>query len=144
MRKKGDLHVEKRNAERKARPKDQQDARRVYQSCYKAAVNVEQEAKRPLPGTMNISSMERITVDIGNALTAGVSSWWIGRGRYASSILVKCHRRLRRGGIPISCRGKPITFPSAVKINRLPFPSVFSFSGLYIILLRWKVSHNDY
>jgi len=53
--KKGSSHVEKFTAERKARPKDQQDARRVCRSCYKAAVKAEQEASVPLPGTVDVS-----------------------------------------------------------------------------------------
>ena len=48
--KKGSLYVEKFIAERRARPKDQQDARRMCRSCYKAAMMVEQQDSVPLPG----------------------------------------------------------------------------------------------
>ena len=48
--KKGSWYVEKFTAERRARPKDQQDARRICRSCYNEAVKAEQMASVPLPG----------------------------------------------------------------------------------------------
>lgn len=48
--KKGSWYVEKLTAERKARPKDQQDAHRICRACYKAAVKDAQMAAVLLPG----------------------------------------------------------------------------------------------
>ena len=78
--KKGSSHVEKFTAERKARPKDQQDARRVCRSCYKAAVKAEQEASVPLPGTVDVSRCERVTAYVGKCSICGlVKAEWIDR-----------------------------------------------------------------
>jgi hypothetical protein len=46
--------VEKLTAERRARPKDQQDARRVCRSCYKAAVRAEQSTLELFKGTVRV------------------------------------------------------------------------------------------
>jgi len=78
--KKGSSHVEKFTAERKARPKDQRDARRVCKACYKAAVRAEQEASVPLPGTVDVSRCERVTAGIGKCSVCGiVRAEWIDR-----------------------------------------------------------------
>jgi len=63
--KKGSWYVEKYTAERRARPKDQQDARRICRSCYNEAVKEEQTASVPLPGTVEISRCARLTANIG-------------------------------------------------------------------------------
>ena len=63
--KKGSWYVEKYTAERRARPKDQQVARRLCRSCYNEAVKEEQTASVPLPGTVEISRCARVTADIG-------------------------------------------------------------------------------
>jgi hypothetical protein len=62
---KGSWYVEKYTAERRARPKDQQVARRLCRSCYNEAVKEEQTASVPLPGTVEISRCARVTADIG-------------------------------------------------------------------------------
>ncbi|MFA4824019.1 MAG: hypothetical protein WC593_02565 [Methanoregula sp.] len=78
--KKGSSYVEKFTAERKARPKDQQDARRICKTCYKAAVKAEQEASIPLPGTVDVSRCERVTAAIGKCSVCGlVRAEWIDR-----------------------------------------------------------------
>ena len=78
--KKGSSYVEKFTAERKARPKDQRDARRVCKACYKAAVKAEQEASVPLPGTVVVSRCERVTAGIGKCSVCGiVRAEWIDR-----------------------------------------------------------------
>ena len=78
--KKGSSYVEKFTAERKARPRDQQDARRICKACYKAAVKAEQEASVPLPGTVDVSRCERITAGIGKCSVCGlVKADWIDR-----------------------------------------------------------------
>ena len=72
--------MEKFTAERKARPKDQRDARRVCKACYKAAVRAEQEASAPLPGTVDVSRCERVTAGIGKCSVCGlVRAEWIDR-----------------------------------------------------------------
>ncbi len=78
--KKGSSYVEKFTAERKARPRDQQDARRICKACYKAAVKVEQEASVPLPGTVDVTRCERVTAGIGKCSVCGlVKAEWIDR-----------------------------------------------------------------
>jgi hypothetical protein len=78
--KKGSSYVEKFNAERKARPRDQQDARRICKACYKAAVKMEQEASVPLPGTVDVSRCERVTAYVGKCSICGlVKAEWIDR-----------------------------------------------------------------
>jgi len=68
--KRGAWYVEKFTAERRARPKDQQDARRVCRSCYKAQVKAEQEALVPPPGTFDMSQCERVTAGLVSARSA--------------------------------------------------------------------------
>jgi hypothetical protein len=63
--KKGSWLVEKYTKERRARPKEEQDARRLCRSCYAAAVKAEQEAGVSLPGTFDLSKMKRVTKDLG-------------------------------------------------------------------------------
>jgi hypothetical protein len=78
--KKGSAYVEKFTAERKARPKDQQGARRICKACYKAAVKVEQESSVPLPGTVVVSRCERVTAYVGKCSICGlVRAEWIDR-----------------------------------------------------------------
>ncbi len=62
---KGAWYVEKFTAERKARPKDQQDARRVCKICYHAAVQKKRTESPPLPGTIPLASMQRISSSVG-------------------------------------------------------------------------------
>ncbi|MDO9036131.1 MAG: hypothetical protein Q7U51_13150, partial [Methanoregula sp.] len=61
---KGSWFIEKYTNERRARPKDQQNARRVCRSCFNDAVKVEQMALVPLPGTVDVSRCERVTADV--------------------------------------------------------------------------------
>jgi len=60
------------SGERRARPKDQQDARRVCRSCYKAAVKAEQEASVPLPGTVDIFRCELVTAVVRKCSVCGL------------------------------------------------------------------------
>jgi len=77
---KGAWYVEKLTAERKARPKDQRDARRICKVCYKAAVKAEQEASVPLPGIVDVSLCTRVTADVGKCSVCGiVRAEWIDR-----------------------------------------------------------------
>jgi len=78
--KKGSRYVEKYTAERRARPKDQQQARRICRSCFNEAVNAEQTASVPLPGAVEISRCSRVTVDIGKCSVCGVAkAVWLDR-----------------------------------------------------------------
>jgi len=78
--KKGSWYVEKYTAERRARPKDQQQARRICRSCYNEAVKAEQTASVPLPGAVEISRCSRVTADIGKCSVCGVAkAVWLDR-----------------------------------------------------------------
>ena len=78
--KKGSSYVEKFTSERKARSKNQRDARWVCKACYKVAVKAEQEASVPLPGTVDVSRCERVTAGIGKCSVCGlVRAEWIDR-----------------------------------------------------------------
>ena len=77
---KGSRYVEKYTAERRARPKDQQQARRICCSCYNEAVKAEQTASVPLPGAVEISRCSRVTADIGKCSVCGVAkALWLDR-----------------------------------------------------------------
>ena len=78
--KKGSWFIEKFTKERRARPKDQQDARRICRSCFKEAVKAEQMASVPLPGTVNVSQCTRVTADVGKCSVCGIAkAVWIDR-----------------------------------------------------------------
>ena len=62
---KGAWYVEKLTTDRKARPKDQQDARRVCKFCYNAAVQKKRTESPPLPGTISLAMMQRISSSVG-------------------------------------------------------------------------------
>ena len=116
--KKGAWFVEKFTKERRNRPKDQQEARRLCRSCHAGAVKAGQDAAVPLPGTADVSGMKRVTADVGKCPVCGVAKVeWIDReagvmlcGRcYArEKAFVKAHGRrltgewnlilIRRGG----------------------------------------------
>jgi len=78
--KKGSWFIEKLTQERRARPKDQQDARRICRSCYNNAMKYEQMATVPLPGTVDVSRCSRVTADVGKCSVCGlVRAEWIDR-----------------------------------------------------------------
>jgi len=78
--KKGSRYVEKYTAERRARPKEQQQARRICRTCYNEAVKAEQTASVPLPGAVEISRCSRLTADIGKCSICGVAkAVWLDR-----------------------------------------------------------------
>ena len=78
--KKGSWYVEKLTAERRARPKDQQTARRICRSCFNEAVKAEQTASVPLPGTVDVSRCSRVTADVGKCSVCGIAkAVWIDR-----------------------------------------------------------------
>ena len=72
--------MEKLTAERKARSKDQLDARRICKACYKKAVRAEQMASVPLPGTIEVSRFTRVTAEVGKCSVCGMErASWIDR-----------------------------------------------------------------
>jgi hypothetical protein len=72
--------VEKYTAERRARPKDQQQARRICRSCFNEAVKAEQTASVPLPGVVDISRCKRVTADGGKCSVWGIAkAVWLDR-----------------------------------------------------------------
>lgn len=78
--KKGSRYVEKYTAERRARPRDRQQARRICRSCYNVAVKAEQTASVPLPGAVEISRCSRVTSDLGKCSICGVAkAVWLDR-----------------------------------------------------------------
>ena len=78
--KKGSRYIEKYTKERRARPKDKQDARRICRSCYNEAVKAEQIASVPLPGAVEVSRCTRVTADVGKCSVCGVAkAVWIDR-----------------------------------------------------------------
>ena len=79
-RKTGSWYVEKFTADRKARPKDQQDARRICCLCYNEAMKAEQMASVPLPGMIDVSRYTRVTAEVGKCSVCGLErSGWIDR-----------------------------------------------------------------
>ena len=77
---KGSWYVEKFTSERRARPKDRQEARRICRSCFNEAVKAEQTASVPLPGTVDVSRCSRVTADVGKCSVCGIAkAVWIDR-----------------------------------------------------------------
>lgn len=78
--KKGTRYIEKYTKERRARPRDQQEARRICRSCYDEVVKAEQTASVPLPGIVDVSRCTRVTVDVGKCSVCGVAkAVWLDR-----------------------------------------------------------------
>ena len=87
--KKGARFVEKLTPERRARPGDEQHARRLCRACYTAAVKTEQMAVVPLPGMIDISRFNRVTYEIGRCSVCGMErAAWIDP---ATSVLLCEH-----------------------------------------------------
>jgi len=101
----GAWYVEKFTAERRARPKDQQDARRVCRSCYKEQVKAEQEASVPLPGTFDMARCERVTAGVGKCSVCGLEkAAWIDR-QAGVMLCEHCYGRETRS---VSSKGVPV------------------------------------
>lgn len=95
--KKGSWFVEKLTAERRARPRDQQDARRICRSCHTAAVKAEQSAKQPLPGTVEVSRCTRLTVDVGKCSICGLEkAVWADPSDLGVHLCEHCYEREMR------------------------------------------------
>jgi len=96
--KKGSWFVEKLTAERRARPRDQQDARRICRSCLAAVVKAEQSAKQPLPGTVDVSRCTRLTVEIGKCSICGLEkAVWADPSDMGVHLCEHCYEREVRG-----------------------------------------------
>ena len=67
-------------AERRARPKDQQQARWICRSCYNESVKAEQTGTVPVPGAVEIYLCSRVTADIRKCSVCGVAkAVWLDR-----------------------------------------------------------------
>ncbi len=96
--KKGSWFVEKLTAERRARPRDQQDARRICRSCHDAAVKAEQSARQPLPGTVDVSRCTRLTVEVGKCSICGLEkAVWADPSDVGVHLCEHCYGREVRG-----------------------------------------------
>jgi hypothetical protein len=85
--------VEKLTTERKARPKEQQDARRICKVCYKEAVRAEQMASVPLPGTIDVARCTRVTAEVGKCSVCEIAkAVWIDR-EVGVKLCEHCYRR---------------------------------------------------
>ena len=97
--------MEKLTAERKARPKEQQDAQRICKTCYKEAVRAEQMASVPLPGTIDVSRCSRVKADVGKCSVCGiVRAVWIDR-EAGVKLCEHCYGREMRS---LSSKGVPV------------------------------------
>ncbi|GAB6286459.1 MAG: hypothetical protein STSR0009_26600 [Methanoregula sp.] len=91
--KNGSWYVEKLTAERKARPKDEQAARRVCRKCYDAAVRRDRAASPPLPGVIDLAGIKRHSPNIGKCSVCN-----LGAATYLSEssgvkLCEQCHSR---------------------------------------------------
>jgi len=98
---KGCWYVEKLTPERKARPRGQQDARRICRSCFETAKDRKRAETSPLPGTISLSSMQRRNPGIGRCSVCDLDPaiWYESEG--GVKLCQKCYERerLRQGPI---------------------------------------------
>ena len=66
---------ERLTPERKSRPKGEQTARRICRHCYQDAVDRERSSAPPLPGVIDTSGMERVSVSIGRCSVPEPAVW---------------------------------------------------------------------
>ncbi|MCX6689860.1 MAG: hypothetical protein NTZ39_09280 [Methanoregula sp.] len=104
--KKGSWYVEKLTAERRARPKDDQAARRVCRKCYDAAVRRDRAAAPPLPGVIDLSDMERHAANIGKCSVCNLGSATYFNKETGVKICEQCHtrevqRQCHKTGVPV-------------------------------------------
>ena len=91
--KKGSWYVEKLTAERKARPKDEQAARRVCRKCYDAAVRRDRAASPPLPDVIDLVGMERHAPNIGNCSVCNLGAATYLAEQSGVKLCEACHSR---------------------------------------------------
>ena len=104
--KKGSGYVEKLTAERRARPKDEQAARRLCRKCYDAAVRRDRAAAPPLPGVINLGNLERCSGTLGKCSVCNLSSAVYFDRATGTKLCKACHSRevQRQGyttGVPV-------------------------------------------
>ena len=104
--KKGSWYVEKLTAERKARPKDKQEARKLCRKCYDAAVRHDRAAAPPLPGMIDIAMMERHSPNIGKCSVCNLSGATYLNEESGVKLCEHCHerevqRQYRQTGVPV-------------------------------------------
>ena len=91
-------HIEKLTESRKARPKDQQQARRICKTCYKTAKLKAQRAARVLPGAFTVSRLERLKSTIGRCTICELdTAVYIDRST-GTKICEFCYQRAIRPG----------------------------------------------
>ena len=91
--KRGSWYVEKLTAERRARPKDDQAARRVCRKCYDAAVHRDRAAAPPLPGVINLGNLERCSGTLGRCSVCNLSSATFLDRSTGVKLCEQCHAR---------------------------------------------------
>jgi hypothetical protein len=91
--KKGSWYVEKLTAERRARPKDKQSARRVCWKCYDAAVRRDRASAPPLPGMIDLVGMERHYPNIGKCSVCDLGSAIYLNEETGVKLCEACHAR---------------------------------------------------
>ncbi len=91
--KNGSWYVEKLTAERKARPKDEQAARRVCRKCYDAAVRRDRAASPPLPGVIDLVGMERHAPNIGKCSVCNLGAATYLAEQSGVKLCEACHSR---------------------------------------------------
>jgi len=73
-------YVEKLTPERKKRPPEQQDARRICLPCYLEAVERARASAPPLPGVIDCARMEPVTNSIGRCTVCGLEkAEWVDK-----------------------------------------------------------------
>ena len=73
-------YVERLTPERKKRPPEQQDARRICKGCYQKAVDRARISSPPLPGVIDYAGMEPVTWSIGRCSLCGFEkAEWVDR-----------------------------------------------------------------
>jgi hypothetical protein len=70
-------YIEKLTKSRLSRPKGRQDVRKICRKCFDAAVRREQAATPPLPGVVDLSSLVRVTSQVGKCSVChmGNTAW---------------------------------------------------------------------
>jgi len=91
--KKGSRYVEKLTAERKARPKDKQEARKLCRKCYDAAAQRDHAAVSPLPGMIDLVGMERHSPNIGKCSVCNLGSATYLNEETGVKLCEHCHER---------------------------------------------------
>ena len=90
---KGSWYVEKLTAARKARPKDDQAARRLCRKCYDAVVRKDRAAAPPLPGVIDLLGMERHSPDIGKCSVCNLKAATYLNKETGVKLCEHCHER---------------------------------------------------